>query len=300
MSIDRESLAASSSNSQQIQQSVTSHPSTTTMSQVTTSQSSNSIANNSSKVSSNVSNASSNVEASTSSAAALNAVYGPPSMPPPPVPMQAVATSSIPVQILQEPDVIASTKLAHSKTTDSITLSGPIAPPRRKKKSRKFSSSSSEQFSLNEGIHLNAGHDNEDTDSDARSVQSVRVVQQKLRDALVKEIENIENSWNDSALKTTSTSNATLGMIGGLGNLSLNSSAAGSTSTVVSASNGSSSIAYTSSSSNRPVTTAAVSGGPSINRTSHSLGNSSTSVYSKPSPSNSAKSNSAPGRVRYL
>lgn len=35
--------------------------------------------------------------------------------------------------MLQEPDVIASTKLAQSKTTDSITSSGPVAPPRRKR-----------------------------------------------------------------------------------------------------------------------------------------------------------------------
>lgn len=37
--------------------------------------------------------------------------------------------------------------------------------------------------------------------------------------------------------------------------------------------------------------------GGSMGRICHSLGNSSTSVYSKPSPSNSSKSNSAPGRV---
>lgn len=53
-----------------------------------------------------------------------------------------------------EPDVIASTKLAHSKTTDSLISSGPIAPPRKKKKARKMSSSSSEQFNLNEGLPL--------------------------------------------------------------------------------------------------------------------------------------------------
>jgi WD repeat-containing protein 44 len=42
-----------------------------------------------------------------------------------------------------EPDVIASTKLAHSKTTDSLTISRPEPPPRRKKKGRKLSTSSS-------------------------------------------------------------------------------------------------------------------------------------------------------------
>lgn len=150
--------------------------------------------------------------------------------------------------ILQEPDVIASTKLAHSKTTDSITSSGPIAPPRRKKKPRKISSSSSEQFNMNEGLRLPPADDDDDT----ISIKSVKDVQ-KLREDIVKAI---ENSWNENSSITTAASNS------------------------------------------RPVTTTAVGG--TINRISHSLGNSSTSVYSKPSPSNSAKSNSAPGRVRYF
>lgn len=150
--------------------------------------------------------------------------------------------------ILQEPDVIASTKLAHSKTTDSITSSGPIAPPRRKKKTRKLSSSSSEQFNMNEGLRLPPADDDDDT----ISIKSVKDVQ-KLREDIVKAI---ENSWNENSSITTAASNS------------------------------------------RPVTTTAVGG--TINRISHSLGNSSTSVYSKPSPSNSAKSNSAPGRVRYF
>ncbi|XP_034488140.1 WD repeat-containing protein 44 isoform X2 [Drosophila innubila] len=181
--------------------------------------------------------------------------------------------------MLQEPDVIASTKLAHSKTTDSITSSGPIAPPRRKKKSRKFSSSSSEQFNMNEGMRLPAP-DTEDTDSDTRSVKSVRDVQQKLRDDIVKEF---ESSLNDVSAKAS--------------NITLTCS---STSTIVSASASTtttpSSLAQMASTSHashvRPVSAAAI-----IVKPSHSLGNSVTSVYSKPSPSNSAKSNSAPGRV---
>ncbi|XP_030370197.1 WD repeat-containing protein 44 isoform X2 [Scaptodrosophila lebanonensis] len=198
----------------------------------------------------------------------------------------AVATSSASSQplanlsgaiILQEPDVIASTKLAHSKTTDSITSSGPVAPPRRKKKSRKFSSSSSEQFNMNEGMRLPPG-DTEDTDSDTRSVKSVRDVQQNLRDLIVKEF---ESTLNDATAST-------------------NTLTCSSTSTIVSASAATTTppppaqIAVTSSLV-RPVVTSGPSG--SINKASHSLGNSSTSVYSKPSPSNSAKSNSAPGRV---
>ncbi|KAM8703325.1 hypothetical protein ACLKA7_008016 [Drosophila subpalustris] len=181
--------------------------------------------------------------------------------------------------MLQEPDVIASTKLAHSKTTDSITSSGPVAPPRRKKKSRKFSSSSSEQFNMNEGMRLPAA-DTEDTDSDTRSVKSVRDVQQKLRDDIVKEF---ESSLNDVSVMAS--------------NITLTCS---STSTIVSASASTtttpSSLAQMASTSHashvRPVSAAAI-----IVKPSHSLGNSVTSVYSKPSPSNSAKSNSAPGRV---
>ncbi|XP_005175612.1 WD repeat-containing protein 44 isoform X2 [Musca domestica] len=218
---------------------------------------------------------------------------------------------------LQEPDVIASTKLAHSKTTDSITSSGPIAPPRRKKKSKKGSSSSSEHFNMNEGMRLQAP--DTDTDSDTRSVKSVRDVQQRLRDDLVKEI---EKSWNETSSLQNSmsggscsgasgalsagtgggngiTTSATMPMtLGGLSALGGNVSSACSSgnvssNTVVSASG--TSLSQISTCNARPVTTAAIGG--SINRISHSLGNSSTSVYSKPSPSNSSKSNSAPGRV---
>ncbi|XP_032596408.1 WD repeat-containing protein 44 isoform X2 [Drosophila grimshawi] len=193
----------------------------------------------------------------------------------------AVAAALSSTQILQEPDVIASTKLAHSKTTDSITSSGPVAPPRRKKKSRKFSSSSSEQFNMNEGMQVPAGGDTEDTDSDTRSVQSVRDVQQQLRDDIVKQF---ENSLNDVSAKASS-----------------NTLTCSSTSTIVSASASTatttpSSLIQMASTSQacfvRPVSAAGI-----VLKPSHSLGNSSTSVYSKPSPSNSAKSNSAPGRV---
>ncbi|XP_004536890.1 uncharacterized protein LOC101454024 isoform X2 [Ceratitis capitata] len=226
--------------------------------------------------------------------------------------------------IFQEPDVIASTKLAHSKTTDSITSSGPIAPPRRKKKSRK-STSSSDQLSMNEAMQMSAAPDTEDTDSDTRSVKSVLDVQQKLHDDLAEEI---ERSWQEkksfasvhavggattAAPIGTATINSTslhmsvgsgrphsIGMNAltmGISNIPLGPSMTMTSSTgVVTASIAS--LAQTSTCNTRPVTTATVGG--SINRISHSLGNSSTSVYSKPSPSNSAKSNSAPGRVRYF
>ncbi|XP_030564040.1 WD repeat-containing protein 44 isoform X1 [Drosophila novamexicana] len=192
----------------------------------------------------------------------------------------AVATATATPQILQEPDVIASTKLAHSKTTDSITSSGPIAPPRRKKKSRKFSSSSSEQFNMNEGMRLPAA-DTEDTDSDTRSVQSVRDVQQQLRDDIVKQFESSLNDVSARASNNTLTCSST--------NTIVSASASTATTTPSSLAQ----IAATSHACHvRPVSTASI-----MMKPSHSLGNSVTSVYSKPSPSNSAKSNSAPGRV---
>lgn len=226
------------------------------------------------------------------------------------------AVNQVPLEsqfMLQEPDVIASTKLAHSKTTDSITASGPIAPPRRRKKdSKKGSSSSSEHFYLNEGMRLPTA--DTDTDSDTKSIKSVRDVQQKLSDDLVKEI---EKSWNETSslpnarmarcsLDGGSSITTSVNMVMPLSGLSSISALSGNVSSVCSSVHASSntivsasgtSLSQISSSKSRPVATAAVAS--SINRMSHSLGNSSTSVYSKPSPSNSAKSNSAPGRVRY-
>lgn len=177
--------------------------------------------------------------------------------------------------ILQEPDVIASTKLAHSKTTDSISLSGPIPPSRpprkNKNKSRKLSSSSSEQFNMNEGMKLLPI----DTDIDFKlqskqkipitktaSIKSVKEVAQQIRYDLD---QDFESSLTESC-ETIKQAEVT-------------------TTSVLKAPTTLSFIA----SSKNPVT-----------RISQSLGNSSCSVYSKPSPSNSAKSNSAPGRVRYL
>ncbi|XP_022210924.2 WD repeat-containing protein 44 [Drosophila obscura] len=188
------------------------------------------------------------------------------------VPVQASAAVGI---MLQEPDVIASTKLAQSKTTDSITSCGPVAPPRRKKKSRHFSSSSSDQFNMTD-----RPTDAEDTDSDTRSVRSVRDAQQKLRDDFVLEFESSLNDANTSASSNTLTCS--------------------STNTIVSATTTAtpSSLAQMPSMSAmhiRPML--ATSAIAALSKPSHSLGSSSTSVYSKPSPSNSAKSNSAPGRV---
>ncbi|XP_037732933.1 WD repeat-containing protein 44 isoform X1 [Drosophila subpulchrella] len=184
----------------------------------------------------------------------------------PPSAVSSLQSSTAGGIMLQEPDVIASTKLAQSKTTDSITSSGPVAPPRRKKKSRNCSISSSDQYSLPPA-------DNEDTDSDTRSVKSVQGLQQKLRE--------FESSLNDA---TTSASNNTL--------------TCSSTNTIVSASASttaaSSSMPSTSAILMRSMVSSVTIAGP---KPTQSLGSSSTSVHSKPSPSNSAKSNSAPGRV---
>lgn len=176
---------------------------------------------------------------------------------------------------LQEPDVIASTKLAHSKTTDSISLSGPIPPSRpprkNKNKSRKLSASSSEQFNMNQGMKLLPI----DTDiaefkqpkipiNKTASVKSVKEVAQQIRYDLD---QDFDSSLTESC-ETIKQSEVTT-----------------TTTSVIKAPTTHSFINNT----NNPVT-----------RISQSLGNSSCSVYTKPSPSNSAKSNSAPGRVRYL
>lgn len=181
-------------------------------------------------------------------------------------------SSGVGSMVLQEPDVIASTKLAQSKTTDSITSSGPVAPPRRKKKSRNCSISSSDQYSLPPA-------DNEDTDSDTRSVKSVQGLQQKLRDDFVMEFESSLNNATSSASNITLTCSSTNTVV----------SASASTSAA------SSSLPSTIAIHMRPMVASVTIAGPKLTQ---SLGSSSTSVHSKPSPSNSAKSNSAPARVR--
>ncbi|XP_032311531.1 WD repeat-containing protein 44 isoform X2 [Drosophila ananassae] len=175
--------------------------------------------------------------------------------------LQSSASTGI---MLQEPDVIASTKLAQSKTTDSITSSGPVAPPRRKKKSRNFSNSSSEHFGL-------VPADTEDTDSDTRSVKSV----QKLCDDI---LEFESNDANTSASTNTLTCSSTNTIVSATASITAVSTSLPPTNTI-------------------QMRTMAASVTISGSKPSHSLGSSSTSVHSKQSPSNSGKSNSAPGRV---
>ncbi|XP_062125552.1 WD repeat-containing protein 44 isoform X1 [Drosophila sulfurigaster albostrigata] len=273
ISVDRESLASMNAQQQQLQsqqqqqhqlQRQTPPPTTTTSTSSTTAPTTNAIAAGTAKQQTQAVNAASSSSAASAAAAAAGVTAA-----------RITAADSATI-MLQEPDVIASTKLTQSKTTDSITSSGPVAPPRTKKKSRKLSSSSSEQFNTNDGMRLPPG-DAEDTDSDTRSVKSVRDVQQKLRDDIVKQF---ESSLNDVSAKAS--------------NITLTCS---STSTIVSAS------ASTTTTPSSLAQIAAVSHASSTVmqvrsvKPSHSLGNSVTSVYSKPSPSNSAKSNSAPGRV---
>ncbi|XP_058443266.1 WD repeat-containing protein 44 isoform X2 [Malaya genurostris] len=178
---------------------------------------------------------------------------------------------------LQEPDVIASTKLAHSKTTDSLTCSGPIAPPRRKKKTRKLSSSSSEQFNMNEGLKLPPA-DNSSCELTVKlpSAQSCTTGRSS------------EYSTNSAPAETTRVppSPATLESI----TREIESSFKDAANAF---SNGSSTISglhENNSETRKPLL-------GSTGRISNSLGNSSISVNSKPSPSNSVKSNSAPARV---
>ncbi|XP_065077077.1 uncharacterized protein LOC135700485 isoform X2 [Ochlerotatus camptorhynchus] len=174
---------------------------------------------------------------------------------------------------LQEPDVIASTKLAHSKTTDSLICSGPVAPPRRKKKTRKLSSSSSEQFNMNEGLKLPPA-DSSSTELTVKlpSVHTDRSSESSSAGAV----------GECQALPSP----ATLESI----TREIESSFKGPT---VAVANGSPAISATGEPSGEP--RKLLTG--SMGRISHSLGNSSMSVNSKPSPSNSVKSNSAPARV---
>uniref|UniRef100_U5EUK3 WD repeat-containing protein 44 n=1 Tax=Corethrella appendiculata TaxID=1370023 RepID=U5EUK3_9DIPT len=190
---------------------------------------------------------------------------------------QSQKSNEFPIQSnvpLQEPDVIASTKLAHSKTTDSLICTVPVAPPRRKKKTRKLSSSSSEQFNMNEGMKLPA------TDSSSSELCVSLPPTTSFSGLLLEKTHNnpssslpsqatlesitrdIENSFQDA---TSTTSSIDL----------MNSN--GLTATCVGG--------HKKTLSN------------SMNRISNSLGDSSNSVTSKPSPSNSVKSNSAPARV---
>ncbi|XP_031619589.1 WD repeat-containing protein 44 isoform X2 [Contarinia nasturtii] len=147
---------------------------------------------------------------------------------------------------LQEPDVIASTKLAHSKTTDSLTSSGPIAPPRRKKKPVKtISTNSVEQMSSC-------------TESSPSSTES----KLKLSVALPPASSECAVSLPSPATKAIETLTREI----------------------------ENSFVISSDCNSREMC-------GSMSRICQSLGNSSTSVYSKPSPSNSSKSNSAPGRA---
>lgn len=171
---------------------------------------------------------------------------------------------------LTEPDVIASTKLAHSKTTDSLTSTGPIAPPRRKKRIRKLSTSSSEQFNMNEGFKL--------PPLENKSLLKLNVIMPPPSTTVVLTV-------------TTATAITTATATGGQ-DAGLSSPATAAIESITREIENS----FTEATAD-PTVKAPSSRGGSMNRICHSLGNSSTSVYSKPSPSNSSKSNSAPGRV---
>lgn len=146
-----------------------------------------------------------------------------------------------------EPDVIASTKLGHSKTTDSVTSSGPIAPPRRKKKSVKNTPTTSS------------------TKSDSCTESSPSSTESKLKLSVA-----LPPASNECAVSLPSPATKAIETL----TREIENSFIGSSS-----SNSRTEI------------------GGSMSRICQSLGNSSTSVYSKPSPSNSSKSSSAPGRA---
>uniref|UniRef100_A0A336M9V6 WD repeat-containing protein 44 n=1 Tax=Culicoides sonorensis TaxID=179676 RepID=A0A336M9V6_CULSO len=209
---------------------------------------------------------------------------------------------------LQEPDVIASTKLAHSKTTDSIITNRPVPPPRQKRRG----TANKDQLASSINKPLSSSTENVST--------------------LPKEHPKVTRSDSETQLKLVMPSS----------NVTTTSSTSSSTSTTQSSVSSEektkkeieqtpipcspgtinaiqreleNSFSKATTSTPNPV-------GPykhgSITRISHSLGNSVNSVAvqqlqqyqltqqapfvypnAKPSPSNSAKSNSAPARATY-
>ncbi|XP_063706833.1 WD repeat-containing protein 44 isoform X4 [Culicoides brevitarsis] len=200
---------------------------------------------------------------------------------------------------LQEPDVIASTKLAHSKTTDSIITNRPIPPPRQK---RRGTTANKDQLASSINKPLSSSTENVSTlpKVHPKVVRSDSATQLKL--VMPPPTQNTE-SLPETTPQTTTTSTKTEtdnaaqaipcspGTIDAIQRELENSFAKAATSTP------------------NPGSFAAFKQG-SIARISHSLGNSTNSVAigqqqpkemprypTKPSPSNSAKSNSAPARV---
>lgn len=161
-----------------------------------------------------------------------------------------------------EPDVIASAKLAHSKTTDNLISSGPVRPPRRRKKLEKSATANILVTPLT--VSLPSTMDRSDENTNITAIPSPNTLEHITRE--------IENSFEEAAAAAVAATTA-------------------STTTLTASMSG----AGTSASGNdrKPIL------GGSLSRIPHSLGDSSTSVNSsvKRSPSNSIKSNSAPSRV---
>lgn len=160
--------------------------------------------------------------------------------------------------------------------------SRPVVPPRKKKnQKKKLSNSSSENFNLNEGMSLppldNNNIDNRKFERETESLKNFS--NRESYDDIISTRSQIESDKNNIA-KT--------GAVAGDNTIETfqrelektfskdNNGNSGTTTTNVGASRKSA----------------------SLNRIYQSLGNSNTSINSKASPSNSAKSNSAPSRVR--
>lgn len=181
---------------------------------------------------------------------------------------------------LQEPDVIASTKLAHSKTTDSIITNKPVPPPRLKRKPTRdridvSKAISSSQESIPVAVVAAAAAQLKRSDSGSQLQLIMADVPPQSGRGLVPPPPPSDESVLFPSPNTLESITREL----------------------------ESSFAKVA-----PVTTID-GGGPlknaTISRVSYSLGNSTSSVNNaaaappgqRPSPSNSAKSNSAPARV---
>lgn len=171
---------------------------------------------------------------------------------------------------LQEPDVIASTKLAHSKTTDNILSNRPIPPPRIKRKNT----------ATKEQLLANTKPLSSSTDNIRSKFEDIKVTRSDSATQLKLVMPTTSSSIDAPEKPQEQQVSYSPGTIRDAITRELeNSFAKAATSTPITT-----------------ITKAQISG--SMSRISHSLGNSASSVNVKPSPSNSAKSNSAPARVR--
>lgn len=184
---------------------------------------------------------------------------------------------------LQEPDVIASTKLAHSKTTDNILANKPVPPPRLKRKPTKDSMKHTSTLTKT-------------TSSSTENISQTDKVAQLQRSDSASQLKLVTTPSSSNGLAA-----AAVAAPSNLPPTPASTPVAGpvpSPKTLESITRElESSIAQATTAPTPTVETDKKTVTGSMSRISYSLGNSSSSIIVRPSPSNSAKSNSAPARV---